>query len=363
MDRFILTLLVFLSVLNASQGHAIFNRQAQSACNGIPSTDWTCCSSSSPCNLGGGDCDFDSECAGSLTCGSNNCQNDFPSGTWSYQADCCEAAPTTAAPTTAAPTTAAPTTPSITCGIKPLGIVGGSEATPFSLPWQVALVHYSTNSRTFFCGGTLISDRHVLTAAHCTAHFNGNWDVVVGEHSLSGTSDGTRHTKCRHENHPQYDIPTKENNDFAIVHLDKPVDLGTRAVPACLPTSSMGEEFLAGKILTVSGWGRIPSTGIPDKLRVVDVPAVTNAYCKEHWFSLFQKFITNKTLCAGGTDTPVGACRGDSGGPLTYNNAGRATLVGVVSWGDPNQDCPGPTVFARVTEELDWIKDEMTKHC
>ena len=62
---------------------------APNACNGIPSTEWSCCSSSSPCNVGGGDCDNDSECAGNLKCGTNNCQNDFPSGTWSSVADCC----------------------------------------------------------------------------------------------------------------------------------------------------------------------------------------------------------------------------------------------------------------------------------
>ena len=60
-------------------------------CNGIPSTDWSCCSSTSPCNVGEGDCDFDSDCAGSLTCGMNNCVNDFSSNgsSWSSAADCC----------------------------------------------------------------------------------------------------------------------------------------------------------------------------------------------------------------------------------------------------------------------------------
>ena len=61
-------------------------------CDGIPSTDWSCCSSSSPCNVGGGDCDFDSHCASGLTCGNNNCLNDFSSSGsgWSSAADCCE---------------------------------------------------------------------------------------------------------------------------------------------------------------------------------------------------------------------------------------------------------------------------------
>ena len=61
-------------------------------CSGVPSTDWNCCSTSSPCNIGEGDCDRDSHCSGSLICGSNNCQKDFSSSgsNWQSSADCCE---------------------------------------------------------------------------------------------------------------------------------------------------------------------------------------------------------------------------------------------------------------------------------
>ena len=62
------------------------------ACDGVPTTDWSCCSSSSPCNVGGGDCDRDSHCASGLSCGSNNCLADFSTlgSSWSSSADCCE---------------------------------------------------------------------------------------------------------------------------------------------------------------------------------------------------------------------------------------------------------------------------------
>ena len=59
------------------------------SCHGIPSTDWSCCSSTSPCDIGGGDCDNDSDCAESLKCGHDNCIDDFPFGNWNKQADCC----------------------------------------------------------------------------------------------------------------------------------------------------------------------------------------------------------------------------------------------------------------------------------
>ena len=181
------------------------------------------------------------------------------------------------------------------------------------MPWQVALVR--PNGDDPFCGGTLISNRHVLTAAHCTGVNGGIWDIIVGEHSTTNSADGTRHTKCRAVDHPQYNSSTT-NNDYAIVHLNQPVQLGPRAMHACLPTSSMGGDFLAGKTLTVSGWGaRSPSDGGPNVLHKVDIPGVTNAACARDWF---PGQITNKMLCAGSDDNSgsiaIGACFGDSGG-------------------------------------------------
>ena len=136
------------------------------------------------------------------------------------------------------------------CGSKLLKgrVVGGSEVTPYSLPWQVALVESGSN--TPFCGGTLISSRHVLTAAHCTSGFNP--DVIVGEHTVTSKTDGTRHGTCRYVNHPRFD-PIKFSNDYAILHLRTPVHIGARAVPACLPPKTYNEGFLRSKRLTVSG--------------------------------------------------------------------------------------------------------------
>ena len=151
----------------------------------------------------------------------------------------------------------------------------------------------------------MISDRHVLTAAHCTS---GTIDVIVGEHSLTSSSDGTRHTTCRFNDHPSYG---NLNWDFAILHLNSPVNLGARAVPACLPSTNMNDAFLGGKTLTVSGWGALTEGGgSPTVLHSVDVPGMTNAVCNVD----YPNQITNSMLCAGQPGGGIDACQGDSGG-------------------------------------------------
>ena len=204
------------------------------------------------------------------------------------------------------------------CGRKPLNtkIVGGGEVTPFSLPWQVAL---ASSSGRFFCGGTLIGPRHVLTAAHC---MGGSFNVIVGEHDKTDSSDGTRHTVCRAVSHPNYaDTPNNVgaiNNDFAIVTLTNPVQVGPRAVPACLPTASAhGGSFLDDKNVTTSGWGRLQSGGSsPTVLHKVTVPGVSNAVCQQLYEGRYgPNAILPDMMCAGNTvEGGVDACQGDSGG-------------------------------------------------
>ena len=192
----------------------------------------------------------------------------------------------------------------LVCGIKPARIVGGSQVTPYSIPWQVALVR--RGSTRPFCGGTLISDRHVLTAAHCT---RGSMDVIVGEHRLTSSTDGTRHSVCRYADHPRYSSRTT-NNDFSVLHLRTPVKIGSRANAACLPQSSFAGNYLAGKSLKVSGWGALSEDGgSPSTLHAVNVPGISNSQCRRSY-----RKITDSMLCAGQARGGVDSCQGDSGG-------------------------------------------------
>ena len=179
--------------------------------------------------------------------------------------------------------------------------------TPYSLPWQVGLV--SPGGDRTWCGGTLIGPQHVLTAAHCMGN---NFEVIAGEHQINSAEDGTRHQICGTTLHPSWNSGTLDY-DFAIVRLTEPVQLGARAVPACLADSSMAGDALGGQPVTVSGWGSTSAGGSQaEVLMRVDVPAMTNSACRNTGYATNQ--ITDAMLCAGQPAGGIDSCQGDSGG-------------------------------------------------
>merc|ERR1712055_1034904 len=235
------------------------------------------------------------------------------------------------------------------CGIpnKYNRIVGGVETEANEYPWQVGLV--SPWGRTPWCGGTLISNRHVMTAAHCTAGKTpSDFQVLLGEHK----TDDDKQTKVEVAtitDDPLYNSDTMRN-DFSILTLKEPITFTREISPACLPSDTT--ELYAGQVATVSGWGTLKSQGNqPTVLMEVDVTVTTEEFCK----SVYGDDISKINLCV--MDAGKDSCQGDSGGPLVIQEYGRYALIGVVSFGYGCAYSNVPGVYARVTERKDWIKE------
>jgi len=256
--------------------------------------------------------------------------------------------------TTQAPTTAPPLT-SCKCGQpnRVSKIVGGVTTEANEYPWQVGLIS-SSSSRTPFCGGSLISNREILTAAHCTG--NGIRWVVLGEHNLNIADGEQRVQVCSTINHPNYNS-NNQQNDFAILRLCNPVTFTKNISPACLPSSSNNYDNVQA---VVSGWGTQSESGSqPSTLLEVNVDTMTNAQCTTSPMQYNPSWIFSNMICAGGQGGKD-SCQGDSGGPMsTKESSGAYSLIGVVSWGIGCARQGYPGVYSRVTSALSWINSNM----
>lgn len=242
-------------------------------------------------------------------------------------------------------------------------IIGGFDANINEYPWQAALVFRSskTGKYKFFCGASLISDRHVLTAGHCLfgSFSKGiyNLTVSLGDHDLT-TKNDTENVKRKIKRvfwHLNYS-PKSNINDIAILELDSPVDFSYSISAVNLPLDS-DDKFIKVNA-TVTGWGRYEAKSrkkTSPTLKKFTGPLYNSTKCAEKW----KKFPTveayaDRHLCLNVTyGTP---CHGDSGGPLVVCSGPQCTQVGVVSFGFPLCTNVGlPAVFTRVTYYRPWL--------
>lgn len=239
-------------------------------------------------------------------------------------------------------------------------IVGGAPADPGEWPWQVALVGGTTTDlyNGQFCGGSLVADQWVVTAAHCVYGDPASAvDVVAGIYDLQPVTPGNqRRDVIQIVVHPGYN-PSTSDNDIALLKLKTPVTIGgsgaskTGVVP--LVPSSVGD--LNGINAWVTGWGdteNIPQW--PTELREVQVPIILNTLCND--VSHYNGQITSNMMCAGFEAGGKDSCQGDSGGPLVVDTGSGWQLAGVVSWGDGCADPGAYGVYTRVSNYTSWIK-------
>ncbi|XP_069805148.1 trypsin-like [Dendropsophus ebraccatus] len=221
-------------------------------------------------------------------------------------------------------------------------ILGGEECVPHSQPWQVALYYFDK----FICGGILINEYWVLTAAHCNVS---NIQVRLGEHNLTeeeGTEQFTYAVKiCPHEN---YCMRTYDN-DIMLLKLASPAIINDYVTTISLPSGPL-EDFTT---CLISGWGTTtsPEEMYPGVLMCLNVTSFPDAQCQQFYQG---ENITENMFCAGVLEAGKDSCQGDSGGPLVYGSQ----VHGIISWGGiicGQENKPG--VYTKVINYITWINN------
>ncbi|GAB1290731.1 Pancreatic trypsin [Apodemus speciosus] len=199
-------------------------------------------------------------------------------------------------------------------------IVGGYTCQENSVPYQVSL-----NSGYHFCGGSLINNQWVVSAAHC---YKSRIQVRLGEHNINVVEGNEQFVDAaKIIKHPSFNSRTL-NNDIMLIKL----------FPLCTQC-------------LISGWGNTLSFGVnnPDLLQCLNAPVLPQADCE----ASYPGQITNNMICVGFLEGGKDSCQGDSGGPVVCNGQ----LQGIVSWGYGCALKDSPGVYTKVCNYVDWIQN------
>ncbi|XP_071442545.1 venom peptide isomerase heavy chain-like [Hetaerina americana] len=229
-------------------------------------------------------------------------------------------------------------------------IVGGSRAKSGEWCWQAKVMVWSKDDdgSFFLCGGSIINDEYILSAAHCFhGHEGSKVDIYLGAYKLFGDVEGTKYNVDFIKLHADYDDKTKAN-DIALVKLTRKIKFTDRVCSVCLPAT---EKNYTGEICTITGWGALKSGGdSPVALMEAQVKVISHEKCQKQY-----GYLDPSQICAAAPG--VDSCQGDSGGPMVHQGKnGIWDLVGIVSAGKGCADPDFAGLYTNVYEFLPWIR-------
>uniref|UniRef100_A0A9J7YKD3 Peptidase S1 domain-containing protein n=1 Tax=Cyprinus carpio carpio TaxID=630221 RepID=A0A9J7YKD3_CYPCA len=220
-------------------------------------------------------------------------------------------------------------------------IVNGKEAKPHSRPYMVSL----QKDKKHICGGFLISDEFVMTAAHCWKGYPEILTVEVGAHDL-WKSEVSYHVEVKsYISHPHYTF-CSQWNDIMLLRLQEKVKLNDYVNWISLPKEG---DVSGDTLCSVAGWGRLRTKGpTSNRLMEANTTTINHEECQRKWGSKY--FQASQMICAYGHG---GSCLGDSGGPLVCGNTavGVTSFVSVIRCNAPER----PNVYTKISAYLPWI--------
>ncbi|KAG5667514.1 hypothetical protein PVAND_015493 [Polypedilum vanderplanki] len=253
-------------------------------------------------------------------------------------------------------------------------VIGGEDA-PEHIPYQISMQYKRSNSGagnplfpflgifrkqdsnnnqtqqtkwSHFCGGSVLNENHIVTAAHCVDGMNiSRMSIFAGESDLRNEDKGSRHLIESCVIHPDY--VELNNSDVAVCKLQTSFPQSEKIQPIPLDKTYVG----GGENCMLSGWGyttRIKGAPLPDKLQRANMTTYTNEECNQRGHN-----VGPKEICANNSIRSA-SCNGDSGGPLQCDGF----LVGIVSYGLVICGLSVPDVYTRASEFVDWIQENST---
>ncbi|XP_055904678.1 serine protease 3-like [Eupeodes corollae] len=225
-------------------------------------------------------------------------------------------------------------------------IVRGDIAAPEKYPYHVGIIVGLGNGWYAFCGGTLIGNEWIVTAAHCTS---GAQTIEVRLGSVNFDTPLRVSWGYQNHIHPNYG---KKNGDIALVKIQW-VDYNVNMAPAALPPLNGYQNPYTGARVVATGWGATDDHGGKGNLLKYSVMSIIEP---QECANVYGPNGKDPAIMCTSTKNTGATCSGDSGGPLVLENT--RLLLGVTTFGAAG-NCAGglPDGFSRITFYLSWIKD------